>query len=84
MTRMKMGEGTGHNRFVRRGPTLSGLGEGRGHQDYGQNFIGFKIRVETDLEIFSQQESVSQISSSFSCLGICSTIYIICEFTDRR
>ena len=55
----KVNQGTSHYKFVRRGPTLSGVGgyqPGYGrhhlsHEHYPQNFIGFKISVET--EIFS-------------------------------
>ena len=38
---------TGHNKFIRNGPTLSGVGGYRGHhpshKQYRQNFIAFKI-----------------------------------------
>ena len=39
-------KGTGHNKFVRRGPTLSGVGGYRthylSHEHYSQNFIDIK------------------------------------------
>ena len=50
--------GTGQNKFVRRGPTFSGVGGWGGYrrhqlsyEHYRQHFIGFKILVGT--EIFS-------------------------------
>ena len=72
---MKRNMGTDHNRIVRRGPILSGVGWGTikdttdlSHKHYGQNFIGFNIQLTRVSIAGLNKKSEVRISLSFFLL----------------